>query len=94
MGRKPGSKNKPKLELQKLQFQNSPDILKLNEVAELFRVSPQEIRRQLRAKEIPVDCYFKIGPAQKYYRFYKMRLELLTLNKIRESLITEESFNK
>lgn len=78
MPRPVGSKNKSKTEQQLLQFQSSPDILKLAEVATLFRVSQSEIKRQIRAREIPEDCYFKIGTKKTRYRFYKAKLEQLS----------------
>jgi hypothetical protein len=59
MARPKGSKNKPKETPMRVELLD--DILTPQEVAEWWKTSWEEIKRQVDNGEIPEDCYFKVG---------------------------------
>ena len=71
MARTKGAKNKPK---DVLNYENLGDILSPQLASQWLRVSRNEIMRQIYAKEIPADCYFKVGS---HYKIIKNKLALL-----------------
>jgi hypothetical protein len=73
MPRPKGSKNKPKLPLPQ-RYEMLDDILTLQQVADWWKTSWQEIKRQVETGEIPTDCYWMQG---REHKMIKRKLALL-----------------
>jgi hypothetical protein len=72
MARPKGSKNKPKETPMRVELLD--DVLTPQEVADWWKTSWEEIKRQIDAKEIPEDCYFRVG---REFKMIKRKLAVL-----------------